>query len=157
MKQYQLNSAIVLDAIEERKYYFTVYAEFKENGEKDYSSGTDYLFDNCAKMNITYSISVNKKIFGENSVVLEFEADSMKFILPEIEIMSAIGNTPMFKAAAKLFYIIPSQPINGSVQVKIPLPKNIPKDTYIKAFFKDDSMQQGNQLRLKLKSNYKIS
>ena len=157
MKQYQLNSAIVLDAIEERRYYFTVYAEFKENGEKDYSSGADYLFDNCAKMNITYSISVNKKIFGENSVVLEFEADSMKFILPEIEIMSAIGNTPMFKAAAKLFYIIPSQPINGSVQVKIPLPKNIPKDTYIKAFFKDDSMQQGNQLRLKLKSNYKIS
>lgn len=157
LKQYQLNSAIVLDTLEERKYYFTVYAEFKQDGEKDYSAGTDYLFDNSAKVNITYSIHINKKLFGENSVVLEFEADSREFTLPDIEVMSAIGNTPMFKSSAKLFYTIESQLVNGSFQVKIPLSKNMPKDTYIKAFFKDEVMQNGNQLRLKLKSNYKIS
>lgn len=157
LKQYQLNSAIVLDTLEECKYYFTVYAEFKQDGEKDYSAGTDYLFDNSAKVNITYSISVNKKLFGESSVVLEFEADSREFILPDIEVMSAIGNTPMFKASAKLLYIIETQPVNGSLQVKIPLSKNMPKDTYIKAFFKDEAMQSRNNLRLKLKSNYKIS
>lgn len=156
-KQYQQENAIVLDAIEEKKYYFTVYAEFRENGEKDYSSGTDYLFDNSAKINIFYSIRVNKKLFGESNVVLEFEADSLEFTLPEIEIMSAIGNTPMFKASAKLFHVIPSQPVNGRIQVKIPIPKNMSRDTYIKAFFKDDVMQDSNQLRLKLKSNYKIS
>lgn len=157
IKQYQLNSAIILDIMEEKKYYFTIYTEFKKNGATDYSSGTEYLFDNSAKVNITYSISINKKIFGESSVVLEFEADSIKFILPEIEIMSAVGNTPMFKASANLFYTIPSQTVNGGVQIKIPFPKNLPKDTYIKAFFKDDSMQRSNQLRLKIKSNYKIS
>lgn len=157
IKQYQLNSAIVLDAAEEKKYYFTVFAEFRDDGEKDYSSGADYLFDNSAKTNITYSISVNKRFFGENSLALEFEADTREFVLPEIEIMSAVGNTPMFKASAKLFYTIPCQNVNGSVEIKIPIPKNMPKDTYIKAFFKDDLMQNRNQLKLKLKSNYKIS
>lgn len=157
LKQYQLNSAIILDTLEERKYYFSIYAEFRQDGEKDYSSGTDCVFDNSAKINITYSISVNKKLFGENSVVLEFEAECREFTLPEIEVMSAIGNTPMFKASAQLFYTIPSQSVNGSVQVRIPIPKNMPRDTYIKAFFKDNSMQNSNQLRLKLRSSYKIS
>ncbi len=157
LRQYQLNSAIVLDTLEEKKYYFTVYAEFKQDGEKDYSSGTDYLFDNSVKRSIIYSISVNKKMFGENNIMIEFESDCRDFMLPDIEIMSAVGNTPMFKASANLFYSIPSQVVNGSAKVKIPFPKIMPKNTYIKAFFKDESMQNGNQLRLKLKSNYKIS
>lgn len=157
LKQYQLNSAIVLDNLESKKYYFSVFAEFKRDGEKDYSSGSDYLFDNAKRENITYSISVNKKLFGESNVILEFEAESKEFELPAIEVMSATGNTPMFKASAKLFHSIPEQHVNGSLQVKIPLPKGLAKETYIKAFFKDESAQAGNQLRLKLKSNYKIN
>lgn len=156
-KQYQLNSAIVLDTLEEKKYYFSVFAEFKRDGEKDYSSGSDYLFDNSAKVNITYSISVAKRIFGDGAVTLEFEADTGSFTLPEIDVMSAVGNTPMFKSSAKLFHSIPSQNVDGSLSVKIPLPKGTPKDTYIKAFFKDEAAQAGNQLRLKIKSNYKIT
>ena len=157
IKQYRLNSAILIDNLEEKKYYFTVFAEFKHDGESDYSSGTDYLFDNSAKVNITYSISVSKKFIGEKSITLGFEAGVKSFTLPDIEIMSAIGNTPMFKSSATLFYSIPSQQVEGVLQVKIPIPKSLKRDTYIKAFFKDDSAQSGNQLRLKLGSNYKIS
>ena len=157
LKQYQLNSAIVLDTLEPKKYYFSVFAEFKRDGEKDYSAGSDYLFDNSPRENITYSISVNKKLFGDSSVVLEFEAENKEFELPAIDVMSAIGNTPMFKSSAKLFHSIPAQHVDGSLQVKIPLPKGLAKDTYIKAFFKDEKAQAGNQLRLKLKSNYKIN
>lgn len=157
LKQYQLNSAIVLDNLEERKYYFTIYAEFKEDGEKDYSAGTEYLFDNTAKVNIKYSITVNKKMFGESNVVLKFEADTREFVLPDIEVMSSIGNAPIFKDSATLFYTIGSQQVNGSIEVKIPIPKNMPKNTYIRAFIKDESMQSRNQLQLKLKSNYKIN
>lgn len=157
LKQYQLNSAIVLDALEPKKYYFSVFAEFKRDGEKDYSAGSDYLFDNSPRENITYSISVNKKLFGDSSVVFEFEAENKEFELPAIDVMSAIGNTPMFKSSAKLFYSIPAQHVEGSLQVKIPFPKGMAKDTYIKAFFKDEKAQTGNQLRLKLKSNYKIN
>lgn len=157
LKQYQLNSALVLDTLEEKKYYFSVFAEFKRDGEKDYSSGSDYLFDNSAKLTITYSITVAKKLFGDSSLLLEFEANERTWVLPDIDIMSAVGNTPMFKSSAKLFYSIPSQEVNGALQVRIPFPKNTPKDTFIKAFFKDEASQAGNQLKLKLKSNYKIN
>lgn len=157
LKQYQLNSAIVLDTLEPKKYYFSVFAEFKRDGEKDYSAGSDYLFDNSPRENITYSISVNHKLFGESSVVLEFESENKEFELPAIDVMSAMGNTPMFKSSAKLFHFIPAQHVDGSLQVKIPFPKGMAKDTYIKAFFKDEKAQAGNQLRLKLKSNYKIN
>lgn len=157
LKQYQLNSSIVLDTLEPKKYYFSVFAEFRRDGEKDYSAGSDYLFDNSPRENITYSISVNKKLFGNSSVVLEFEAENKEFELPAIDVMSAIGNTPMFKSSAKLFHSIPAQHVDGSLQVKIPLPKGLAKDTYIKVFFKDEKAQAGNQLRLKLKSNYKIN
>lgn len=157
IKQYELNNAIVLDNLEEREYYFSIYAEFKQEGEKDYSSGAEYLFDNSCKNNISYSISVNKKIFGESNIMLEFDADSKEFILPDIEIMSAIGKVPMFKAAAKLFHTIPSQAVNGKIEIKIPIPKDIQKDTYIKAFFKNEEIQRKNQLKLKFKSDYKIS
>lgn len=157
LKQYQLNSALVLDGIESKKYYFSIFAEFKQEGDREYSTGAEYLFDNTPRINIFYSITVNKKLFGESTVVLEFESEEREFYLPEIEIMSAIGNTPMFKASAKLFYSIPAQHVKGSLPVKIPLPKGMAKDTYIKAFFKDEKTQTGNQLRIKLKSNYKIS
>lgn len=156
-KQYQLNSAIVLNTLEPKKYYFSVFAEFKRDGEKDYSPGSDYLFDNSPRENITYSISVNKKLFGDSSVILEFEAENREFELPAIDVMSAIGNTPMFKSSAKLFHSIPAQHVDGSLQIKIPFTKGMAKDTYIKAFFKDEKSQAGNQLRLKLKSNYKIN
>ena len=157
IKQYQLNSAILIDSLEEKKYYFTVFAKFVHDDESDYSSGTDYLFDNSAKVNITYSISVSKRLIGEKTITLGFEADVKSFTLPEIDIMSAIGNTPMFKSSATLFHSILSQPVEGVLQVKIPIPKGLKRDTYIKAFFKDESAQSGNQLRLKLGSNYKIS
>lgn len=167
LKQYQLNSAIVLDTLEPKKYYFSVFAEFKRDGEKDYSAGSDYLFDNSPRENITYSISVNKKLFGDRSLVLEFEAENREFELPAIDVMSAIGNTPMFKETATHFFSIPAQHVNGTLTVKIPLTKSLPKNTYIKAFLKEESAtdvllsgikpQPKIQLRLKLKSNYKIS
>ncbi len=157
IKQYQLNSALIIDDLQDKKYYFSVFAEFKLDGESDYSSGVDYLFDNSAKLNITYSISVSKKLFGESSLVLSFDSDVKNFTLPDIDVMSAVGNTPMFKSSATLFHTIPSQPVEGILQVKIPIPKSMKRDTYIKAFFQDEAAQSGNQLRLKLGSNYKIS
>lgn len=156
IKQYELNTALVLDTLECKKYYFSVFAEFNRDGEKDYSVGTNYLFDNMPRQNITYSIVVNKKLLGESSLILEFKTENKTFDLPAIDVMSAIGNVPMFKTSSKLFYSIPAQQVNGTLQVKIPFPKGMPKDTYIKAFFNDEKAQVGNQLSLKLKSNYKI-
>ena len=134
-----------------------MFAEFRRDGEYDYSSGSDYLFDNTAKTTISYSIIVNKKLLGASSIVLEFESEQTSFILPAIDIMSTTGHAPMFKSSAKQLYSIEEQQVNGTIQIRIPMPKDIQRDTYIKAFFHDESDQSNNQLKLKLKSSYKIS
>ena len=71
--------------------------------------------------------------------------------------MSAIGVAPMFKKSANLFYKIPEQEADGPVAVQIPLQKGLPNETYIKAFLGDETLQGSYQLKLKLKSDLKIS
>lgn len=157
LKQYQLTNSLVLDTLEEKKYYLSVFAEFKRDGEKDYSFGSDYLFDNSSRTTITYSIAVSKKIFGGSSVQLEFVSEDREFDLPDIDVMSAVGNTPMFKSSAQLFHTIPAQHVVNSLRVQVPLPKGLPRDTYLKAFFKEENETSRGQLQIKLGSSYKIS
>lgn len=157
IKQYQYDNAIVLDILEEKKYFFTVFAEYRQDGESRCSTGSERLFDNSPKVNITYSISVTRRPFGERFVTLEFETAAEKFALPAIDVMCAVGNAPMFRASAKLFCSISAQEVDGVLQIRIPLPKDTPRDTYIKPFFRDEAAQAGNQLRLKPQSNYKIT
>lgn len=157
LKQFQLTSSLVLDTLEKKKYYLSVFAEFKRDGEKDYSFGADYLFDNAPRTNIAYSISVNKRLFGESAVVLEFSSDSREFDLPDIDVMSAVGNAPMFKASAQLFHSIPAQRVTDTLRVRVPLPKGLSRDTYLKAFFRDEGGPGRGQLQLKAGSSYKIN
>lgn len=159
LKQYQHDNALIINDLKQKNYYFSVFAEFSIDGEKDYSSGADYLFENASKEVITYSISLAKKLFGfgESSVKIDFEAENESFILPDIDIVSAVEHIPIFKESAKLFYSIPTQPVTGSLQVKIPLPKNIERETYVKAFLKNKESQSFYQLQLKFNSVSKIS
>ena len=157
LKQYQYDGGLLIDSNEPMDYYFSVFAEFKRDGEKDYSTGADYLFSNTAKLVITYSVSVTKKLFGGNTLDLTFEGEGGKFDLPPIDVMSAVGVAPMFKKSAKLLHHIDGQVVHGSTTVHIPLDKGMPKDTYIKAFLADESLQSKYQLKLKLKSDLRIS
>ncbi|MBW6518049.1 MAG: hypothetical protein K0A89_06070 [ANME-2 cluster archaeon] len=158
IKQYRADSVLVIKDLKQQNYYFTVFAEFKRDGEKDYSTGTNYLFANESKKVITYSISVTKKKFGfgENNVIIYFEAGEESFNLPDIDIYSAVGNVPMFKPSVKLFHSIPAQAFTGSLQVKIPFPDEIESDTYIKAFLKNDKLHSSYKLQLKINSSLKI-
>jgi hypothetical protein len=155
LKQYQYDSCIFIDSCESRDYYFSVFAEFRSGGDVDYSAGTDYLFSNIGKQIVNYSVAVNKGILGGH-IIVTFEGDNKNMKLPAIDIMSSIGVAPMFKQSAKLMYQIPAQDIKGSLRIEIPL-KGIPKNTYIKAFLSDESQQSKYQLKLKLKSDLKIS
>ncbi|MDR2094813.1 MAG: zinc ribbon domain-containing protein [Treponema sp.] len=157
VRQYLHDGVLVIDQIEKKNYFFSVFAEFYAGTEKDYSGGADYRFDNAAKETITYSVSVSKKLIGESRVILEFNADSPACMLPDIEIYSDTGKTPMFKASSNLFCEIPSRQINGGFQVSFPIPKNLLRDTHIKAFFKDDADYAKNQLRLKTGSENRIN
>ena len=157
LKQYQYDGGILIDSNEPENYYFSVFAEFKHDGESDYSTGTDYLFSNVAKEVITYSINVNKKLFGGGTISITFESESRKFLLPEIDVMSAQDRAPMFKKSGKLFYSIPQQEASGSIQINIPLEKGIARDTYIKPFLRDEGLAERYVFKIKLGSDHKIS
>ncbi len=157
LKQFCYDGGLVIDSNEPENYYFSIFAEFKRDGESDYSPGTDYLFSHAAKETITYAINLNKKLFGGGTVNLSFESDNKKFRLPDIDIISAQDRAPMFKKTGKLFYQIPAQDASGSVQVTIPLEKGLARETYIKPFLRDDNLSGRYVLKIKLQSDHKIS
>lgn len=157
LKQYQYDGGLVIDSNEPENYYFSVFAEFRRDGESDYSTGTDYLFSNVSKQTITYAISVNKKLFGGGTINITFESDIKKFRLPDIDIMSAQDRAPMFKKSGKVFYQIEAQEVNGNTTISIPLEKGLSRDTYIKPFLQDENLAGRYVLKIKLGSDHKIS
>lgn len=157
LKQYQYDGGLVIDSNEPENYYFSVFAEFRRDGESDYSTGTDYLFSNVSKETITYAISVNKKLFGGGTINLTFESDNKKFRLPDIDVMSAQDRAPMFKKSGKIFHKIVAQEVNGSTTISIPLEKGLARDTYIKPFLRDENLSGRYVLKIKLGSDHKIS
>jgi len=156
IKQFQHDGALIICPVEQKKFYFSVFAEFYKDGEKDYSGGSDYLFSNV-KEEITYSISVSKGLFKSGEVILRFEAVSKSFSLPDIDVMCSNGAIPMFKESANLFYSIEAQPDRGSHEIKIPLPKGLQKDTYVKPFIKDEALYSSHSLKLQQGFSPKIS
>ena len=156
LKQYQYDGGLVIDSNESDNYYFSIFAEFRRDGERDYSIGTNYLFSNVSKIVITYAISVTKKLFGRGSINFTFESESKKFKLPDIDIMSAQDRAPIFKKSGKVFHKIQEQDVLGSVTISIPL-KRLPKETYIKPFLQDETLTSKYILKIKLGSDYKIS
>lgn len=156
-KNYQHFNALIIDTVEPKNYFFSVFAVFDRDGERDYSVGANFPLTNDTKRNITYSVKISKKLFGSNLIVLNFEADGQTFHLPDIEILSAVGTAPMFRDSAKHFHSISSQNVERVFVEEIPIPKGLQRDTYIKPFFKDESQSLMYQLKLKLGSNLKIS
>lgn len=157
LKQFKYDGGLVIDTNEPKNYYFSIFAEFKRDGESDYSAGTEYLFSNIGKETITYSISVNKKIFGGSTINVTFESENRHFRLPDIDIMSAQDRAPMFKKTGSLFYRIPAQEVAGCVQISIPLEKGLARETYIKPFLKEENLSDRYVLKIRLGSDYKIS
>lgn len=158
MKQFQYDGGLVIDSNEPKEYYITVYAEFRIDGECDYSSGSEYLFSNSAKQVVTYSVAVSRKLFGAGTINVTFEGDSKTLSLPDIDLMSAVGRTPMFKNSENVFYSIPAgKSDSGTIHVSIPLDKGIARDTYIKPFLHDDNLAGRYVFKLKLGTEAKIS
>lgn len=157
LKQYQYDGGLVIDSNEPEQYYFSIFAEFKRDGESDYSTGADYLFSNVSKEVIVYSISVNKKLFGGGTISVTFESENKKFRLPNIDVMSALDRAPMFKKSGKVFYQVQEQDVSGSATITIPMEKGLPRETYIKPFLQDENLAGRYVLKIKLGSDHKIS
>ena len=110
-----------------------------------------------AKKTILYSISISKKLFGGGNINFSFETESNPFTLPDIDVMSAQGRAPMFKKSGTLFCQIASQEVAGSVNVSIPLPKGLARDTYLKPFLRDEGLAGKYVLKIKPGSDHQIS
>lgn len=155
---YKHNGALILDSPEEKDYYISVFAEFKDDGKCEYSSSADYLFKHGSKETLIYSVYVSKKLFVGSKLNIEFKSeDNNSFELPEIEIYSSIGRVPMFKSSGSIMHKIESQSVNGVLKIDIPLPKNLEKNTYIKPFLCDDKLYDNFELKMKFNTNLKIS
>ncbi len=157
LKQYQQDGALLIDSNEPVNYYFSVFAEFRRDGECDYSTGTDYLFSNVGKSVIYFSVSSNKKLFGGGTVTITFSGEDGKFSLPDIEVVSEQGRRPMFKERCKPFCQIPAQDVVGTLSINVPIEKGIPRDTYIHPFLRDSSLKDKYKFQLKPGSEQKIS
>lgn len=156
INQYTMSSAIVVDSLESKKYYFALFAEFRRDGERDYSDGSNYLFDNSPKANITYSVSYHKPLIGGKAIVLEFRSDDHEFEMPAVDIVSNIGSAPMFKSVGTIIRTVPAQSVRGSLRVQIPV-ANVARNTFVKAFFHDEAASAGCQIRLAPGAKYQIN
>ena len=159
IKQYLMNKTLILDAPENRDYYFTLFGEFKSKSGDivDYSNGSEFLFRNGTKEKITYKISVSKKWSGERTLNLTFSSDNKTFHLPEIDICTSTGFIPMFKEKSNLIEKITETDVNGTFSINISLPRNTPKKTFVKAFLHDSSLSNSYELLIDKTSSPEIT
>jgi hypothetical protein len=158
IKQYDHDGALVLKNVEKKDYFFSIYACFRRDGEKDYSPGCECLFRNSPKVILMYSIAYKKKFLaGSGKLIMEFESGDDSFVLPDMEILSAVGNMPLKRESSKVLGAVDSQSVKGTAHIEIPVSSSIDRNTFVRAVLKDSAMQSSYELRLNKNSNYKIS
>lgn len=153
-KQFESDGALKLSNIEKQDYYITLYSACRLNGELAYSDGTQLLFSNCPKMDIQYSIRV-KGLFSKQ-IEVEFKCEAHTFSLPDIDIVTKQHGTPVYANSGRVVEHIEAQTVEGSLRIALDA-KSLPKDSYLKAFFTDDDMNDSISLRAVYGTNFKVS
>ena len=153
-KQFQADGGLVLKGIEQKDYYITLYSACKVNGEMIYSDGTQVLFSNKSKCDITYSIKV-KGLFSK-TVEVEFTSGERKFILPAIDIISKQNGTPVYADSGTVIEHIEEQQVNGSYKFTVGI-GSFPKGSYLKPFFIDEKLYESISLRPAYGTNFKVN
>lgn len=157
IKTFLLNGVLLVPNPQEKKYYFSLFSEFRDGRDIDYSSGANYLFDNSSKIEIDCEMKIKKSLLGKKTIHLKFSSKINNFVLPDIDIMTKTGQKPIYKDSSVHFYSISSQSVSGSVEIKIPVEKSLSPNTWIMPFFKDESIASSNKLIIDSKSDFKIS
>lgn len=151
------HNGIEISPVEQKDYYFSIFACYKQDGEREYSAGTNYLFHNAEKQVIFYSLEVRKALFKKPVLVINFESEEEDFTLPDIDIMYEVGRAPVYKENSKLYCQIDQAKINGNrVSYQLELDDEIKKDTYMKAFLRTEGLAQSFQLKQQRGSSLQI-
>lgn len=152
--QYLADTGLVIKNIEQKDYYITLYSVCKMNGEMVYSDGTQVLFSNKPKTDITFSIKV-KGLFSK-TVEVEFTSSQNEFTLPAIDIIAKQGGIPVYSTSGTVIDHIEEQQVVGSY--KFTAPANLfPRESHLKPFFTDDKLYEKISLRPAYGTNFKVN
>lgn len=153
-KQFEADGGLVLNGTAQMDYYISLYSACKVNGELVYSEGTQVLFSNKPKTDITYSIRV-KGLFSK-SVEVEFTSSASEFVLPDIDIVSKQNGIPVYANSGTVLEHIEEQQVTGSYKFKIAA-SAIPKDSCLKPFFSNEKLYETVSLRPAYGTNFKVN
>jgi len=136
-KQFEADGALLLKNIEKKDYFITLFSACRVNGELVYSDGARLTFTNKEKTDIHYTI--RRKGFLNKQVEIEFKSTVKTFALPEIDLISKQHAVPVYANSGNLARHIAAQEVCGS-HIELFEAKSFPKDSYIKAFFTDEDI-----------------
>ena len=154
IKEYLAKGALVIPYAKSPKYYISVSAEFEDDGNKTYSPLVNYVFNNSAKQQIKYSITLKKGIIRGKSVEISFTMPNGKSSFPDIDFVCTRNRVAMTYDSKNVIAglrnnggtvdemnlkkgSVKISNVNNGITVKIPVPKE--SDLYIKPFIVGNS------------------
>lgn len=137
-----------LENAQDKHYHVAVFLRFEANGTSFYSAGVHTDLDLASKTVLTYSMS--KRPFS-SKVTLRLQADHPSGTLPEIALVWAQGHVPVFESSSQHLMTIPPQAVD--FPYTITFEAALPKNSYIKPFYHEESVQ----LKLATNASNKIT
>lgn len=136
-----------ISKIEEGNYYFCIYAMVEYENKTLYAEGQRRLVVNKVPQEIFYKIDLKRSLLGKlKSAKISLSAPSSKLSpngeieLPQLILISKIGNMPIQKSDGEILFNIDYQTLKNDEIMDFDLPiENIRKNMYVKLFFVDDS------------------
>lgn len=152
--QFLADTGLVIKNIEQKDYYITLYSICKMNGDLVYSDGTQVLFSNKPKSDITFSIKT-KGLFSK-TVEMEFTSSQNEFTLPAIDIIAKQGGVPVYATSGTVVEHIEEQQVTGSYKFTAPA-NSFPRESHLKPFFTDEKLYEKISLRPAYGTNFKVN
>lgn len=140
-EMYDSNAGIEITDPKIGNYYVAVYMCMEDKGETSYSQPIEIFFSNQEKMELFYTISYKKPLFGKKCKisVTVYEANKKAFTMPPFLLLTKAGTVPMKKDDGwEVFCEGQDTPVKGSHTFEGEC-NDIPKGSYIKLFFEKDT------------------
>lgn len=140
-EMYDSNAGIEITDPNIGDYYVAVYMCIEEKGEISYSQPIEIFFSNQQKMELFYTISYKKMLFGKKCKisVTVYEADRKTFTMPPFLLLTKVGTVPIKKDDGwEVFREGQETMVKGSHTFEGEC-NDIPKGSFIKLFFEKDT------------------
>lgn len=133
--------------IDKEDYFFTIFADYGEEGNSIYSSGTKLLVRNAPLLDITYTIKPDKSLFGKISgITVDLRTTQKLSNSPEICVVRKANVLPLNRNDGEVVHVLKDAFANGAT-TKVSIKDNIvAKRTFYRLFFADDASYESYNL-----------